>query len=82
MKTKPNLNRRAKNTFWAVYNQKGQVVAISKNKRTAQEEALKQSKYRWTHQTFDKDWGYLKNDGYKLLKSRIVPLHKLKELNE
>lgn len=65
--------RRAKNVFWFVYDKKWRVISISKDKQTAQEEALKQSNYRWTIQTFKKDWNYLKNDGCKILKSRIVP---------
>jgi len=68
-----NQKRRDKNVFWAVYNKKWKILSISKDKQAAQEEALKQSKYRWTIQTFEKDWGYLENDGYRILKSRIVP---------
>ena len=61
-----------KNQFWAVYNRNGKVVSISKDKRTAQEAALIKSKYRWTNQTFTRDWNYLAKDGYKILKSCII----------
>lgn len=67
-------NRIDRNAFWAVYNKKGKVVAISQDKRTAQEEVLTKSNIRWNVQTFKKDWKYLENDGYKILKSKIVPL--------
>lgn len=62
-----------KNTFWAVYDKNGVVVAISKDKTTAKEEALRKSKYRWTYQTFKEDWGYLKKDGYRIEESVIIP---------
>ena len=65
-----------KNTFWAVYDKKGYVVSISTDKDTSKSEALNQSTYRWTWNTFDRDWGYLINDGYKLLKSEIKPIIK------
>jgi len=68
-----NQRRRDRNTFWAVYDKNWKIVAISKDKRTAQEEALRLSNYRWTIQTFRKDWGYLENNGHHILKSRIVP---------
>ena len=59
------------NKFWAVYNKKMKVVSISKDKITAQEEALRKSKHRWTYDTFKKDWGYLEKDGFKILESII-----------
>lgn len=66
--------QKKENKLWAVYDKRGVVVSISKNKRTAQEEALKQSKYRWTLQTFKTDWEYLESDGYKIFKSHIIPI--------
>lgn len=61
-------------TVWAIYNKKGNLVVLSKSRREAQEQALKSSKYRWTFQTFKKDWGYLVEDGYKLAKSEVVAI--------
>ena len=58
-----------KNQFFAVYNKKGVLVSISKYKKIAQQEALKKSNHRWTHQTF---WNYLVKDGYTVFKSKIV----------
>ena len=68
-----------KNVFWVVYNKKVRVVSISKDKRTAQEEALKLSNHRWTDQTFKKDWGYLLSDGYTIEKSAVITLKELEE---
>ena len=65
------------NIFWAVYNKKGTVISLSKDKQTAQEEALRLSGYRWTYQTFDRDWEYLVTDGYHVAKSIINPLDTL-----
>jgi hypothetical protein len=79
-KMKNNNNKINKNNFWAVYNKKGVVVSISKNKRTAIEEALTKSNIRWNVQTFKKDCKYLKDDGYEILKSKIVPYNKEKVL--
>ena len=62
-----------KNIFWVVYDKKNNIIAISVNKIMAMEEALKKSKYRWTLQTFNTDWGYLINDGYSIKKSVIIP---------
>lgn len=64
------------NNFYAVYNKKGKVISISKDKRTAQEEALRLSNHRWTFQTFKEDWGYLIKDGYSVKKSVIMPKNK------
>jgi len=61
-----------KNEFWAVYDKKDKVISISVDKRTAQEEALKKSNYRWSNQTFKQDWGYLISGGYKVIKSTII----------
>ena len=71
-----------KNEFWAVYDKKMRVVSISKNKQITQEEALKLSKHRWTYQTFKRDWGYLVSDGYKVLKSKIVPICNCDKTND
>ncbi len=60
-----------KNIFWGVYNKKGKIISISKDKFSAQAEALNKSSYRWTWQTFKKDWGYLEKKGYKCLESEI-----------
>jgi len=68
-----NLIRMEKNKFWAVYDKNGKVITISKDKRTAQEQALRQSNYRWTYQTFSMDWKSLEKDGYKTLESIIAP---------
>ncbi len=46
---------KTRNIFWAVYNKKDKVISISKNKNTAKQEALKQSKHRWTFQTMEQD---------------------------
>lgn len=62
-----------KNTFWAVY-KKGKVISISKDKVTAQVEALRLSQYRWNNQTFRRDWDYLVQDGYSVVKSIITPI--------
>ena len=62
------------NIFWAVYNKKGEAISVSKSKENAQEEALKKSKYRWTFQTYKKDWHYLEEDGWKLLRSIVKPI--------
>ena len=70
---------RDKNILWGVYDSKWRIVSISKYKRTAQEEALKKSKYRWTMQTFLVDWKRLKDDGYTILKSRIHPVKNREE---
>jgi hypothetical protein len=60
------------NIIWVVYNKKGKVVSFSKDQKTAKIEALRKSKYRWTYQTIRKDWGYLVDDGYKLIRSTLV----------
>lgn len=60
------------NYYWAVY-KKNKLISLSPDKTEAQEMALKLSRYRWTFQTFKKDWKHLKTDGYKLLKVKIIP---------
>ena len=65
--------KKIKNIFWVVYDNKGKAISMSEDKITACEEALKQSKYRWTYQSFEEDWKYLVKDGYKILKSKVVP---------
>ena len=65
---------KTKNIFWVVYNKKGKVIAISKNKSTTQEEALRLSKHRFTEQTFTRDWGYLVEEGYTIEKSMSMTL--------
>ena len=72
---------KSKNYFWGVYDKKMKIVSISKDKRFAKEEALKLSNYRWTFQTFKKDWKYLEKDGYRILKSRIIPCCNCDRLN-
>ena len=67
-----------KNTFWAVYSKKGEVVTVSPSENGAKREALRQSTYRWTLDNFDKMWDYLVADGHKIIKSEIKPLTKTK----
>jgi len=66
--------KRKEPEIWVVYNKEGKIVVFGEDKITAQENALKSSNHRWTFQTFDEDWGFLESDGYKVIKSKIVPL--------
>ena len=70
------MKRKHINEFYAVYDNGGKVMSISYDKDEAKREALRVSRYRWTYQTFERDWGYLLKDGWKLLKSKIEPIEK------
>ena len=73
------MNIRKRNIFWGVYDQKGRVVSISKDRDNAKREALSQSGHRWTEQSLESDWRYLEMDGWHLLKSIIMPISETKE---
>lgn len=60
-----------KNEFWVVYDNKNKIVVIEQGNIFAKIETLNKSKYRWTLQTFERDWGYLLNDGYTIKKGVI-----------
>lgn len=63
-----------KNTYWAVYNKRGKVVSVDRDKETAKEEAIISSNRHWTDKTIDKYWHYLLKDGYKIIKSEVRPV--------
>lgn len=60
-----------KNQFWAVYNKKGKVVAVSRDKEIAKEDAANFSYYC---EEFDEGWKLLLKDGYKIIKSEVRPV--------
>jgi len=59
------------NYLWAVYDKENVLVSLGATEREAKETALKLSNYRWTFQTFDTDWEYLRKDGYRTSKVKL-----------
>jgi len=67
------------NTFYAIYNPRGTIVAIHKKLKEAKEQALRLSNYRWSFSEFEKFWALLESDGYSYCRVRIEPIREKKE---
>ena len=63
-----------KNIFWVVYNKRGKVVSLSKDKGTAKQEALSKNDYRWTFQSYKENFKGMEQDGFTIKKSELKPL--------
>lgn len=69
------------NNFWVVWKKK-KIVSCSADKVCAMEDALRNSKYRWTAQTFKNDWEMLVKDGYKIVNCKFVENKQQETINE